>query len=225
MEGEIRGGGETRFTIKAQRLWHELHAGRAWRRRHGLSEPGGHKGIVECFCLNSFCQGCWPPRVISGVFAIAGRLWRANSWADAVALALGYAGGHVVSVGWPAFPPAEATQWLPYFAIGVMFVAVLDTLLRPAGSVRALIWFLLCAGIAAIAPGFEISIRLVTPGRVVVDRVPCRGNACSHGNSRQGRPTGCIDFVSADPYDCRWRNGSRPHVIRQHASGATCVCL
>jgi len=99
------------------------------------------------FLLKQLLPGMLAAAVISGLFAIAGRLWRANSWGDAVALALGYAGGHVVSVGWPAFPPAEATQWLPYFAILVMFVAVLDTLLRPAGLVRALVWFLLCAGI------------------------------------------------------------------------------
>jgi hypothetical protein len=85
--------------------------------------------------------------LLSGVFAIVGRLWRANNWADAVALAIGYAGGHVVTAGWPAFPPSEATQWLPYFALATMFLAVLDVFLRPAGSLRALIWILCCAGL------------------------------------------------------------------------------
>ena len=163
--------------------------------------------------------------LISGLVAIAGRLWKANSWADAVALAIGYVGGHMVAVGWPAFPPGEATQWLPYFAILVMFVAVLDTLLRPAGSVRALIWFLLCAGILRLLLGSKFQygwsplegslwITCLSAGMLVLTAI-----------SRQGCPTGRIDFVSADPCDCRWRNGSRPHAIRQHASGATCVCL
>jgi len=105
------------------------------------------------FLLEQLLPGMLAAALISGLIAIAGRLWRANSWADAVALAIGYAGGHMVAVGWPAFPPGEATQWLPYFAILVMFVAVLDTLLRPAGSVRALIWFLLCAGILRLLLG------------------------------------------------------------------------
>jgi hypothetical protein len=78
---------------------------------------------------------------------MVGRLWRTSDWADAVALGVGYACGHVVTAGWPALPPAEATQWLPYFAIGVAIVGVVDTLLRPPGSLRAMIWFLCCAGL------------------------------------------------------------------------------
>ena len=98
------------------------------------------------FLLQQLLPGVLAAVLISGVFAFAGRLWRANNWADAVALGMGYAGGNVVTAGWPAFPPAEATQWLPYFALAAMFLGVIDALLRPAGSLRMLIWMLCCMG-------------------------------------------------------------------------------
>ncbi len=98
------------------------------------------------FLLQQILPAVLVAGLISGVFAIAGRLWRANNWADAVALGVGYAGGHVATAGWPAFPPAEATQWLPYFALAAMFLGVLDVFLRPAGLLRALIWILCCMG-------------------------------------------------------------------------------
>ena len=98
------------------------------------------------FLLQQLLPGVLAAVLISGVFAFAGRLWRANNWADAVALGIGYAGGHVVTAGWPAFPPAEATQWLPYFALAAMFLGVIDAFLRPAGSLRMLIWMLCCMG-------------------------------------------------------------------------------
>ena len=98
------------------------------------------------FLLQQLLPGVLVAVLISGVFAFAGRLWRANNWADAVALGIGYAGGHVVTAGWPAFPPAEATQWLPYLALAATFLGVIDALLRPAGSLRMLIWMLCCTG-------------------------------------------------------------------------------
>jgi hypothetical protein len=99
------------------------------------------------FLLRQLLPGILAALLLSGVFTIVGRLWKANSWADAVALGIGYAGGHVVTAGWPPFPPAEATQWLPYFGLAVALLAVVDTLLRPPGLVRGVVWFLCCAGI------------------------------------------------------------------------------
>jgi hypothetical protein len=99
------------------------------------------------FLLQQLLPGMLIALLLSGVFAIAGRLWRVNGWADAVALAVGYAGGHAATAGWPAFPPLEATQWLPYFALATMFLAVLDVSLRPTGVVRAVVWVLFCAGL------------------------------------------------------------------------------
>lgn len=99
------------------------------------------------FLLQQLLPAVLATALVSGVLAIAGRLWRVSNWVDAVALGVGYACGHIVTAGRPAFPPAEATQWLPYFAIGVAILGVLDTLLRPPGSLRALIWFLCCAAL------------------------------------------------------------------------------
>ena len=102
------------------------------------------------FLVRQLLPGILVALLISGVFTIVGRLWKVNSWADAVALGFGYAGGHVVTAGWPALPPAEATQWLPYFGMAVTLLAVLDTLLRPPAAVRVAIWFLCCAGILSL---------------------------------------------------------------------------
>jgi hypothetical protein len=99
------------------------------------------------FLLQQLLPGMFAAALVSGLFAIAGRLWKANTWGDAVALGIGYAGGHAVTTGWPAFPPSEATQWLPYFALAAMALGVLDVFLRPAGSLRALIWILACTAL------------------------------------------------------------------------------
>lgn len=102
------------------------------------------------FLLQQFLPGLVAAALLSSLFAIAGRLWRANGWTDSVALAIGYAGGHVVTAGWPAFPPSEATQWLPYFALAAMLLGVLDAFIRPPGSLRALIWILFCASLLGL---------------------------------------------------------------------------
>ena len=102
------------------------------------------------FLLRQILPGILVALLVSGVFTIVGRLWKANSWTDAIAVGVGYAVGHAVTAGWPAFPPIEATQWLPYFGIAVTLLAVIDTMLRPPGSVRAVIWLLCCAGILSL---------------------------------------------------------------------------
>ena len=99
------------------------------------------------FLVRQFLPGILAALLVSGAIAMVGRLWKANSWADAIAIGVGYAVGHVVTAGWPAFPPIEATQWLPYFGIAVTVLAMIDALLRPPGSVRAVVWFLCSAGI------------------------------------------------------------------------------
>jgi hypothetical protein len=99
------------------------------------------------FLLQQLLPGLLVAGLLSAVIAIAGRLWRANSWADAVALAIGYSGGHTMTTGWPTFPASEATQWLPYFALATMILGVLDAFLRPPGPLRALIWIFYCAGL------------------------------------------------------------------------------
>jgi hypothetical protein len=97
--------------------------------------------------IRELLPGILAALLVSGVITVVGRLWKANSWTDAIAVGASYAVGHVVTAGWPAFPPIEATQWLPYFGIAVAILAMIDTLLRPPGSVRAVLWFLCSAGI------------------------------------------------------------------------------
>ena len=102
------------------------------------------------FLIRQLLPGILVALLVSGVFTIVGRLWKANSWTDAIAVGVGYAVGHAVTAGWPAFPPIEATQWLPYFGIAVTILAVIDTLLRTPGLVRVVIWFLCSAGILSV---------------------------------------------------------------------------
>jgi hypothetical protein len=115
------------------------------------------------FLLQQLLPGVLVAALLSGVLAIAGRLWRANSWADAVALAIGYSAGHVTATGMPAFPASEATQWLPYFALATMLLGILDALLKPPGSLRALIWILYGAGLLRLLlkPKFEYGWSLL----------------------------------------------------------------
>lgn len=102
------------------------------------------------FLLTQIFPGLLAAALISGVFAIAGRLWRSSNWVDAVALGVGYVCGHLVTTGWPPFPPIEATQWLPYIAIGAAIVGVVDTFLRLPGALRTPIWLLFCAGMLGV---------------------------------------------------------------------------
>ncbi len=98
------------------------------------------------FLLQQFLPGMVVAALLSGIFALVGRLWKTGNWADAVALAIGYSGGQAVTAGWPTFPPAEATQWLPYFALLAMCLGVVDVLVKPPPLVRAAVWIFFCAG-------------------------------------------------------------------------------
>ena len=62
------------------------------------------------FLLQQALPGLLVAALLSGVVAFAGRLWRANNWGDAVALAMGYAGGHAVTIGWPPFPASTSVS-------------------------------------------------------------------------------------------------------------------
>ena len=105
------------------------------------------------FLLQQVLPGLLVAALLSGMISFAVRLWRANDWGDGVALAMGYAGGHAVAIGWPAFPASEATQWLPYVALATMLVGVLDALFRPPGMLRVLVWICYCAGLLRLLLG------------------------------------------------------------------------
>jgi hypothetical protein len=109
------------------------------------------------FLLQQLLPGMLVAGLLSGVFALGGRLWKADNWADALALAIGYAGGHAMTTGWPPFPAAEATQWLPYFGLAAMCLGTLDALLKPPRILRAVIWILFCAALLRLllTPKFQ----------------------------------------------------------------------
>ena len=165
--------------------------------------------------------------LISGVFAFAGRLWRANKWADAVALGIGYTGGHVVTAGWPAFPPAEATQWLPYLALAAMFLGVIDALLRPTGSLRMLIWMLCCMGFLRLLfnAKFQYGWSLA---QGVLGSLASRRECLFLPFPSMQPSAGSLDLDSARLDDRGQRHGRRTRALGQHASGTarddSCGC-
>jgi len=74
--------------------------------------------------LKPFLFGVLLPAVVSGIaFVVAWRPWQRDApvangiWGGAIALSVGYIVGHVGLLGWPPFPPVEATQWLVYLAL------------------------------------------------------------------------------------------------------------
>src|SRR5207245_9957537 len=71
--------------------------------------------------------------------------WKsASRCAGAIAIGAGYVAGHVLAAGWSPFPPRHATHWLFWFAIIGVIAAAADALLRPKGTVRLLIWAIIC---------------------------------------------------------------------------------
>jgi len=74
--------------------------------------------------LKPFLFGVLLPAVVSGIaFVVAWRPWQRDApvangiWGGAIALSVGYVAGHAGLLGWPPFPPVEATQWLVYLAL------------------------------------------------------------------------------------------------------------
>ena len=73
------------------------------------------------------------------------RWWKsANRCARAVACGAGYVIGHVLAAGWSPFPPRHATHWLFWFAVIGVIAAVADALVRPKGTVRFVVWAIIC---------------------------------------------------------------------------------
>ena len=63
--------------------------------------------------------------VISLLGRICGRESPLRHVLTAFAVALGYACGHLFITGPSSFPPADTTNWLPYFAIGTALIVLL----------------------------------------------------------------------------------------------------
>ena len=54
-----------------------------------------------------------------------------------VAVGIAYAAGHFLITGWFSFPPADTTNWLPYFGVAAVFLGGRLFALERDGTGRA----------------------------------------------------------------------------------------
>jgi hypothetical protein len=101
--------------------------------------------------LAQFLPGVLTGAVVSGaVLAIGARFWPRATWAGPVAVGAGYAANHLVGIGWPGFPPLDATLWLFHFALAAMVIGVLDVLVRAPVWLRIGVWLAIGGGLLAL---------------------------------------------------------------------------
>lgn len=86
--------------------------------------------------------------VAAGICGLA--LWwgkeRARAACGALALGLAYLSGHLLITGWVAFPPADTTNWLPYFALATAVLGAFCSVLEINAWQRMLVFGLVSAG-------------------------------------------------------------------------------
>jgi hypothetical protein len=63
-----------------------------------------------------------------------------------VGLGLAYLSGHLMIAGWVTFPPADTTNWLPYFALLAALLGASCSLVATKAWVRVFIFALVAAG-------------------------------------------------------------------------------
>jgi hypothetical protein len=68
--------------------------------------------------LGALTLGILAAALAAGAIFLAGR-WLPPLRGGAVAVGLGYAAGHAVLLGWPAFPPPEKSDWVPWIGLGI----------------------------------------------------------------------------------------------------------
>jgi hypothetical protein len=86
--------------------------------------------------------------VAAGIYGVA-LYWgkeRARATLSPVALGFAYLSGHLVITGWVTFPPADTTNWLPYFALATAVLGALFALVAINAWARGLIFALVSAG-------------------------------------------------------------------------------
>jgi hypothetical protein len=71
---------------------------------------------------------------------------RARAASGPVALGLAYLSGHLVITGRVAFPPADTTNWLPYFALAAAVLGAACALVATKPWARVLIFAMVSAG-------------------------------------------------------------------------------
>jgi hypothetical protein len=86
--------------------------------------------------------------VAAGVcgFALYWGKERARGALGPLALGLAYLSGHLVITGWVPFPPADTTNWLPYFALTAAVLGAFCGMLAIKAWARVLIFALVSTG-------------------------------------------------------------------------------
>src|ERR1043166_5077902 len=86
--------------------------------------------------------------VAAGICGFA--LWlgqeRVRAAGGSLALGLAYLSGHLVITGWVTFPPADTTNWLPFFALATAILGAFCGVLEIKAWPRVLIFGLVSAG-------------------------------------------------------------------------------
>jgi hypothetical protein len=83
--------------------------------------------------------------VAGALLFVFARWWKsASRCAGAIAIGAGYFAGHLLAAGWSPFPPRHATHWLFWFAVIGIIAAVVDALVKLKGTVRLVIWAIIC---------------------------------------------------------------------------------
>ncbi len=86
--------------------------------------------------------------VAVGLFSLA--LFWGKDWARGAigpfAIGLAYVAGHLVITGWVSFPPADTTNWLPYFALVGAVLSAGCALAATKAWMRVLIFALISTG-------------------------------------------------------------------------------
>jgi hypothetical protein len=74
----------------------------------------------------------------------------AGSWGAALGLGAGFVASYLTLMPRPAFPPVEATQWLPYAAIAASVLGLLEGLVRLPSVMRWLLRAVLAGVLVAV---------------------------------------------------------------------------
>src|SRR2546429_540396 len=84
------------------------------------------------------------PAIIAVVAMLLSHLppWRRDAktqpWGPAIAIACAFAITFKGIAGWPAFPPLEVHQWLPFAAVAVAMIGIIATAMRRDWIVHSL---------------------------------------------------------------------------------------
>lgn len=122
-----------------------------------------------------------PGGVSALVLLVAWRLTRrrisaceCRTWAAPLAVALGFAGGYAALLPWPAMPPHDVVEWLPWLAPPLAVLGTLEAWRGPSLSIRTtaaaifspltvglIAWPLLARGESSVGPWLLAGVTLL----------------------------------------------------------------